>query len=205
MDGLNSLISVFFALGHWSTLAFKSFNCSGVTVLVDGVPVKTGAGGFVAVPASCFLSASISASCAAVFLSKRPPFPAPAVQTFPAFVSIADRNQPVDLSPGPGRRLRTSKGQKTTPKLFSVSYFFSCSDATHQACTPVQNGITNSEFDQPKLTDLGLGRSNCWRSATGGRFSMAGQKMEISMRGVVSTQVADTTTGTSHGVVSIFP
>src|ERR1035437_9467111 len=81
--------------------------------------------------------------------------PALASQIFPAFASIADRNQPVDLSPGPERSSRSGKGRKTALKFCSVSYNFSCSDATHQACTPIQNGITNetrsAEADRPTL------------------------------------------------------
>jgi hypothetical protein len=43
--------------------------------------------------------------------------------------------------------------------------------------------ITNVEFDQPKLTDLCLGRRNCWRSATGGKiFNGRAESEKFQMR-----------------------
>ena len=182
MAGLNSLGSVFFCASViWSTLAFRFFNCSGVTVLVDGVPAAAGAGGFVAGPASCFLSASISASCAAVFFDL-------CAQSFPAFASTADRSQPVDLSPGLGRPSRPGKGQKTTLKFFSVSYFFSCSDATHRACAPIQNGITRQNSASRSRPTYTRGEATAGGARPGGRFSMAVLKRKNSKCGIVSTK-----------------
>src|ERR1035441_4091419 len=94
----------------------------------------------------------------------------PGSSVLPEPSTTSARIQPVDLSPGPERSSRSGKGQKTTLKRFSVSYYSSNSGATHQACAPIQNEITNNELEQPKLTDLCLGRSNCWRSAAGGKI-----------------------------------